>query len=57
MKNLYLLYGGKSTEHEISVLTAKSVINNLDRKKYKIFPIYVDKCERKRWMELLGRKY
>ena len=30
MKNLYLLYGGKSTEHEISVLTAKSVINNLD---------------------------
>ena len=46
MKNLYLLYGGKSTEHEISVLTAKSVINNLDRKKYKIFPIYVDKCGR-----------
>ena len=28
MKNLYLLYGGKSAEHEISVLTAKSVINN-----------------------------
>lgn len=46
MKNLYLLYGGKSTEHEISILTAKSVINNLDRKKYKIFPIYVDKCGR-----------
>ncbi|MEB3073627.1 D-alanine--D-alanine ligase family protein [Parvimonas sp. C2] len=46
MKNLYLLYGGKSTEHEISVLTAKSVVNNLDRKKYKIFPIYVDKCGR-----------
>lgn len=46
MKNVYLLYGGKSAEHEISVLTAKSVINNLDRNKYKIFPIYVDKCGR-----------
>ncbi|EGV09639.1 D-ala D-ala ligase N-terminal-like domain protein [Parvimonas sp. oral taxon 393 str. F0440] len=37
MKNLYLLYGGKSTEHEISVLTAKSVINNLDRKNIRYF--------------------
>lgn len=43
MKNIYLLFGGKSTEHEISILTAKSIINNLDRKKYKIFPIFVDK--------------
>ncbi|MDD7764224.1 MAG: D-alanine--D-alanine ligase [Peptoniphilaceae bacterium] len=46
MKSIYLLYGGKSAEHEISVLTAKSIINNLDRKKYKIFPIYVDKSGR-----------
>lgn len=43
MKNIYLLFGGKSAEHEISILTAKSVINNLDRKKYKIFPVYVSK--------------
>lgn len=43
MKNIYILFGGKSTEHEISILTAKSVINNLDRKKYKIFPIFVNK--------------
>lgn len=43
MKNIYLLYGGKSAEHEISVLTAKSIINNLDREKYKLFLIYVEK--------------
>ena len=43
MKNIYLLFGGKSAEHEISILTAKSIINNLDRKKYRIFPIFVSK--------------
>lgn len=43
MRNIYLLYGGKSAEHEISVLTAKSIINNLDRGKYRLFLIYVEK--------------
>lgn len=37
MKSIYLLYGGKSTEHEISVLTAKSIINNLIEKNIKFF--------------------
>lgn len=46
MKNIYLLYGGKSAEHEISILTAKSIVNNLDRNRYKIFLIYVDKLGR-----------
>ena len=39
-KNIAILFGGKSAEHDISVLTAKQVLNNLDRALYNIFPIY-----------------
>ena len=43
MKNLAIFYGGKSAEHDISIITAISVIKNLDKKKYKIFPVYITK--------------
>ncbi|MCO7126723.1 D-alanine--D-alanine ligase [Sporolactobacillus shoreicorticis] len=36
-----VLYGGKSTEHEISLLTAFSVINAMDQKKYRVLPVYI----------------
>lgn len=38
-----LLYGGKSAEHEVSLLTAKAVIGALDTSKFDIYPIYIDK--------------
>lgn len=41
MKNLAIFYGGKSAEHDISIITAIQVMKNLDIKKYKIFPIYI----------------
>ncbi len=41
--NLALLYGGKSGEHEISLISAASVLANLDASKYKITPIGMDK--------------
>ncbi len=31
-----LLYGGRSAEHEISIISARSIYRNLDRKKYKV---------------------
>lgn len=34
-----------STENEVSVVSANSVIKNLDREKYEIYPIYIDKME------------
>lgn len=40
---LGLFFGGKSTEHEISIITANQILNNLDRIKYDIIPIYVSK--------------
>lgn len=41
--NLALLYGGKSGEHEVSLVSAASVLANLDCEKYNIIPIGIDK--------------
>ena len=43
MIKLGVIYGGKSTENEVSIKSAKSVIDNLDKNKYDIYPIYIDK--------------
>ena len=40
---LGVIYGGLSTEHEVSINSAKSVIDNLDKDKYDIYKIYIDK--------------
>ena len=37
-----VLYGGMSTEHDVSVKSAESVISNLDKNKYDIYPVYID---------------
>lgn len=41
--NLVLLYGGKSGEHEISLISAASVLTHLDAEKYNIIPVAMDK--------------
>lgn len=41
--NLVLLYGGKSGEHEISLLSAASVLQQLDQDKYNVIPVGMDK--------------
>ncbi len=40
---LAIIFGGMSTEHEISIISGKSIIKNLDKEKYKIYPIYIDR--------------
>lgn len=42
MIRLAVMFGGMSTEHNISVVSGTSVISNLDKEKYEIYPIYVD---------------
>ena len=42
MIKLAVMFGGKSTEHNISVISGTSIISNLDKNKYEIFPIYID---------------
>lgn len=41
--NLILLYGGKSGEHEISLISAASVLANIDSERFHITPIGMDK--------------
>jgi D-alanine-D-alanine ligase len=41
--NVAIVFGGRSTEHEISLLSAKNVINSLDREKYNPVLIGIDK--------------
>ena len=40
---LAVIFGGKSTEHDVSVVSGTSIIANLDSEKYQIYPIYIDK--------------
>ena len=40
---LGVVFGGMSTENEVSVVSAKSILNNLDKNIYQIYPIYIDK--------------
>ena len=42
-KNVGIIFGGKSVEHEISVISANSILNNINHKKYNIIGIYIDK--------------
>lgn len=38
-----IIYGGMSTEHEVSKASAKSVITNLNKDKYEVYEIYITK--------------
>ena len=42
-KKLAVIFGGMSTENEVSVISAQSILENLDKEKYEIYPIYIDK--------------
>lgn len=41
--NVGVIFGGKSVEHEISIISAISMMANMDDNKYKVVPIYIDK--------------
>jgi len=38
-----LIFGGRSAEHEISILSASSVYKNIDKKKFEVISIYINK--------------
>lgn len=40
---LGIIFGGMSTENEVSVKSAMSIINNIDVEKYEVFKIYITK--------------
>ena len=42
-QNVCVLFGGISPEHEVSLRSAESVLNNLDKSKYNVFPLGITK--------------
>ena len=40
---LGVIFGGMSTEHDVSITSGTSVIKNLNKEKYEIYPIYIGK--------------
>ena len=42
MKKVAIIFGGVSTEHDISVVSGMSILKNINKEKYSIFPVYID---------------
>ena len=52
--NVAVMFGGKSVEHEISVISALQAVEHLDKEKYEIIPIYITKQGRMYTGEQVG---
>ena len=50
MIKLGIIYGGISTEHDVSIMSAKSILENLNKEKYEIHEIYIN--EYGKWFEI-----
>ena len=53
--NVCVLFGGISPEHEVSLRSAESVLNNLNKEKYNIFPVGITK--KGDWILYAGTDY
>ncbi|MBO7186834.1 MAG: D-alanine--D-alanine ligase, partial [Clostridia bacterium] len=43
MKKILVFFGGKSVEHDVSVITGVLTLNSLDRNLFEPIPVYVDR--------------
>ncbi len=43
MKNIIVFFGGRSTEHDVSIITGVLTLNSIDKTKFLPIPIYVSK--------------
>ena len=50
-----ILFGGISPEHEVSLRSAESVLNNIDHSKYNVFPVGITK--EGQWILFGGKDY
>ena len=50
-----ILFGGMSPEHEVSLRSAESVLNNIDHERYNVFPVGITKDGD--WLLFGGRDY
>ena len=47
-----VLYGGRSGEHEVSLKSAASVLHHLDRERFEVIPVSIDKAGRWQFNDL-----
>lgn len=43
MENVAVVFGGRSVEHEVSIITGMQIVENMDKSKYNPIPIYITK--------------
>ena len=55
MIKIGVVFGGKSSEHSISIMSGCSIAKNLDKLKYEVVPIYIDR--EGNWYEVLDDIY
>ncbi len=41
-----VIFGGRSVEHEVSIVTAMQIFASIDREKYDVIPVYINKSGR-----------
>lgn len=51
-ENVLLLFGGQSSEHEVSLKSVTTVINHMDREQYEVYPVGITK--EGRWLLYTG---
>ena len=49
-----VFFGGNSVEHEVSIITALQAIENMDKSKYEVIPIYIAKDNKMYCGKLVG---
>ena len=49
-----LVFGGRSGEHEVSIMSAKSIYMNLDKNKYEVIKIKIGKDGKWDWNLMRG---
>jgi len=42
-QNVGVIFGGRSVEHEVSIITGLQILENIDKSNYNVMPIYIDK--------------
>ena len=52
-RNIVVLFGGQSPEHEVSLMSATTIIENIDKEKYNIYPIGITKAGK--WLLYQGK--
>ncbi|MBP3887789.1 MAG: D-alanine--D-alanine ligase [Cellulosilyticum sp.] len=54
-KSVLVLFGGRSSEHEVSLKSATTILNNMDRDKYEVHPVGITK--EGKWLLYTGKDF